>query len=154
MPLNRAFVGRTFAAPEPYEVSREKIREFAEAIGDPHPAYLSREAARALGYPDVIAPPTFAVVLTGRSGENPIFDPELGMRYERVVHGSQEFTHHRPIRAGDVLSVSSRITDIRDAGPHERLTTVTEIRAAGGELVCTATNVLMSRGTAAVEVPA
>ncbi|WP_432842584.1 MaoC family dehydratase N-terminal domain-containing protein [Dactylosporangium sp. CA-092794] len=149
MPLNPDYVGRTFAAPEPYEVSREKIREFAEAIGDPQPAYVSAEAARKLGYPDVIAPPTFAVVLSARSGENPIFEPGMGMQYERVVHGEQSFVHHRPITVGDVLWVSSRIAAIEVAGRHERLRTETEIRTGDGELVCTSVNVLMSRGTAA-----
>ncbi|MET8214121.1 MaoC family dehydratase N-terminal domain-containing protein [Streptomyces sp. NPDC005373] len=152
MPLNRDFIGREFSAAEPYEVSRVKIREFAEAIGDPNPVYRSAAAARALGHPDVLAPPTFAFVVIGTaSDQSPIFDPEFGMRYEFVVHGEQRFTYHRPIRAGDVLSVRSRIADISNAKRNEILHTGSELRAADGELVCTALNVLVSRGTAVLE---
>ena len=64
MPLDQSFVGRTYPPTPPYEVGREKIREFADAIGDGNPAYRDPEAARTLGHPDVIAPPTFGIVLS------------------------------------------------------------------------------------------
>lgn len=67
MALDQSFVGRSYPATAPYEVGREKIREFAEAIGDAAPAYTDAEAARALGYPDVIAPPTFVFSITFRA---------------------------------------------------------------------------------------
>jgi acyl dehydratase len=148
MPLNRDFVGRTFAASEPYEVSREKIREFADAIGDQNPVYRSREAAAKLGHPDVIAPPTFAIVLSFRLGGGVVLDPGLGLDYSRVVHGEQKFIHHRPIRAGDVLVGTPRIVDIRDAGRNELMTWTAELSTPEGELVCTTVNTLVSRGTA------
>jgi acyl dehydratase len=148
MALNRDFIGRAFGSAEPYEVGREKLREFADAIGDDNPVYRDPAAAKALGHPDVIAPPTFAIVVAGRGGPSPIFDPAFGMRYERVVHGEQRFTHHRPIRAGDALTVSSRIAEVRDAGRNELVRIETELRDAAGELVCTTVNVLISRGTA------
>jgi acyl dehydratase len=150
MPLNRQFVGREYPASTTYEVGREHIRRFAEAIGDANPAYSDREAARALGHPDVVAPPTFLTVLSSRfAAEGPIFDPELGLDYSLVVHGEQRFEHHRPVRAGDVLSVVSRVEDIRDAGRNELVTTVTEVTAADGEPVATVRGTLVSRGTAA-----
>ncbi|MFD0851109.1 MaoC family dehydratase N-terminal domain-containing protein, partial [Actinomadura adrarensis] len=64
MPLNRDFIGRSFPPSEPYEVSRVKIRDFAQAIGDPNPIYRDAEAAKAAGHPDVIAPPTFPIVVS------------------------------------------------------------------------------------------
>src|SRR6266498_5892372 len=101
MPLDASYIGRTFIRPTPYEVGREKIREFADAVGDANPAYRDPEAAKALGYPDVIAPPTFAIVVTSRAAHQVIMDPELGVDYSRVVHGEQRFIHVRPIHAGD-----------------------------------------------------
>jgi acyl dehydratase len=147
--LNRDFIGRDFPPSPPYEVGREKIREFAEAIGDTNPAYVDPDAAKALGYPDVIAPPTFAIVLSFRISDTIVADSGLGLDYSLVVHGEQRFVHVRPIRAGDVLVVTPRITAIRDAGRNELMTWEADIRTVEGEPVCVATNTLVSRGTAA-----
>ena len=149
MPLNREFIGRSFPASAPYEVSRVKLREFADAIGDPNPAYRDIEAAKALGHPDVIAPPTFAIVISFQMGGAVVLDPALGLDYSRVVHGEQSFSYKRPIRAGDVLVGTPRITDIRDAGRNELLSWEAVITTTEGEHVCTAVNTLVSRGTAA-----
>ncbi len=150
MPVNRDFLGRQYPASSTYEVGREHLRRFAEAIGDPHPAYRDPEAARALGHPDVIAPPTFLTVLNFRFAlEGPVADPALGLDYSLVVHGEQSFELHRPVRAGDVLSSVQTVTDIRDAGRNELVTTVTEVTAADGEKVATLRSTLVSRGTAA-----
>jgi acyl dehydratase len=149
MPLNREWIGRTFPKGEPYEVSREKIREFADAIADPNPVYRDPAAAQALGHPDVIAPPTFAIVLSLRLSQGAIFDPALGLDYSRVVHGEQTFVHHRPIRPGDRLVGAPTITDIRDAGKNELMTLESEITTVDGEPVCRAINTIVSRGTAA-----
>jgi acyl dehydratase len=147
--LNRDFIGREFPASPPYEVGREKIREFAEAIGDNNPAYVDPEAAKAHGHPDVIAPPTFAIVLSFRISDAIVAEPGLGLDYSLVVHGEQRFVHLRPIRAGDVLVVTPRVTAIRDAGRNELMTWEADIRTVDGEPVCVATNTLVSRGTAA-----
>lgn len=150
MPLNRAFVGRSYAAPGTYEVSREKIRDFATAIGDSNPAYTDVEAARALGHPDVIAPPTFLTTMQMRfPTASPVSDPELGLNYALVVHGEQSYTHHRPVHAGDVLTVSTRVEDIRDAGSNELLVVISEISTVDGERVADARSTIVSRGTAA-----
>ena len=150
MPLNRDFIGREYPAGETYEVSRELIRRFATAIGDDNPAYTDIEAAKALGHPDVIAPPTFLTVLTFRYAmEGPVVDPALGLNYALVVHGEQKFVHHRPVRAGDVLKVSSSIVDIRDAGRNELMTTKTSVVTTEGESIADLFGTLVSRGTAA-----
>ena len=150
MAVNRAYIGREYPASSTFEVGREHIRRFAEAIGDLHPAYLDPEADRALGHPDVIAPPTFLTVLNFRFAEDgPVADPGLGLDYSVVVHGEQTFELHRPVVAGDVLTSVQRIDEIRDAGRNELITTVTEVSAAGGTAVATLRSTLVSRGTAA-----
>ncbi len=149
MPINRDFIGREFRSDDTYEVSREMIRRFADAIGDANPAYRDPEAAKALGYTDVIAPPTFLTVLGFRLGVGPVGDPDLGLNYALVVHGEQRYVHHRPVQAGDVLTATSVVETIRDAGRNEMLTIRQEVRTADGELVCTAYNTIVSRGTAA-----
>lgn len=148
MPLNPAFVGRTTRSTEPFEVTRGDIRRFAQAIGDDHPAYTDREAAKALGHPDVVAPPTFLITAGMSGGANLLADPDLGLRFELVVHGEQRFDLHRPVRAGDLLEGSTTVADIREAGRNELMTLVTELSCAG-ERVATLTNTIVSRGTAA-----
>jgi acyl dehydratase len=149
VPLNRTTIGRTYVADGTFEVSREHIRRFADAIGDLHPAYRDPAAARALGYRDVIAPPTFLTTVgMSLGGLTPISDPDVGVDYALVVHGEQRFTHHRPVHPGDVLTQTTTITDIRDAGANELLTMASEIRTTAGELVCTVHNLVISRGTA------
>ena len=149
MAINRDYLGRTFEAAEPYEVSRVKITEFADAIGDPSPLFRDRAAAQAAGYPDLIAPPTFAIVIAMATTGRVVGDPGLGLNYAMVVHGEQRFQYSRPIHAGEVVSAQSTITDIRDAGRNVLLTVETQIRAADGEHVCTAHNTLVERGGAA-----
>src|SRR5579862_456167 len=105
MAVNRDYVGRTFPASEPYEVSRVKIAEFATAIGDPNPVYRDRAAAQAAGHPDVIAPPTFAIVISMASTGGAVGDPGLGINYAMVVHGEQQFQYSRPLGPGDVVKI-------------------------------------------------
>jgi acyl dehydratase len=146
MAINRDYVGRVFPASEPYEVSRVKIAEFASAIGDANPVYRDSAAARAAGHPDVIAPPTFAIVISMAASGAAMADPDLGLNYAMVVHGEQRFTYLRPLTAGDVVTAQPTITEIRDAGRNVMLTTSTEIRTVTGELVCTADSTLVERG--------
>ena len=146
MAINRDYVGRVFPASEPYEVSRVKIAEFADAIGDANPVYRDAAAAQAAGHPDVIAPPTFAIVISMAASGTAMADPDLGLNYAMVVHGEQRFSYARPLAAGDVVTAQPTITEIRDAGRNVMLTTSTEIRTVTGELVCTATSTLVERG--------
>jgi len=148
--INRDFIGREYPASTTYEVGREHIRRFAEAINDLNPAYLEPAAAQALGHRDVVAPPTFLTVLGFRFAmEGPIVDPELGLNYALVVHGEQTFELHRPVVAGDVLRSVQRIDDIKDAGRNELILTVSEVTDAAGEKVATLRGTIVSRGTAA-----
>ena len=146
MAINAEYIGRTFAPSEPYEVSRVKIAEFADAIGEPSPLCRDRAAAQAAGYPDVIAPPTFAIVVSAAGSARVTHDPDLGVNYAMIVHGEQGFTHARPLHAGDVVVTQSTIEDIRPVGSMTTLTTVTEVRTVDGEHVCAARSVLVERG--------
>jgi len=148
MALNRDYIGRSFPPSQRYEVSRVKIAEFADAIGDPSPLCRDRDAAQAAGYPDVIAPPTFAIVISMADSSHAVLDRELGLDYSMVVHGEQRFEHERPLHAGDVVIARSTITDIRDVGRNVMLTTRTDITTTGGEHVCTALSSLVERGGA------
>jgi acyl dehydratase len=147
MPLNQALVGKAYPAVR-YEVGREKLREFAIAVGETDPVYHDEAAARAAGHPDLPAVPTFAVVLSFRAGQVVYGDSDLGLDYSRVVHGEQEFVHHRPIRAGDRLLAAGKVAFASAKGPHELLTLETEITTEAGEPVCTVRATLLSRGTA------
>ena len=146
MAINPDYEGRTFEPSEPYEVSRVKIAEFATAIGDSSPLCRDRAAARAAGYPDVIAPPTFAVVISSAGLAKLMADPGLGVNYAMIVHGEQSFTHHRPLHAGDVVVSQSTVESIKQIRSMTTLATVTEIRTVDGERVCTARSTAVERG--------
>ena len=146
MPVNESFIGRSYPPTPTYRVSREKIHEFANAINDQNPAYHDVEAARALGHADVVAPPTFAIVLTLPAGAQFVADPEAGVDYSRVVHGEQRFVHHRPIVAGDELQVTLTVENIRVAAGNELITNRSEVKTVDGELVTTAYGVIVVRG--------
>jgi acyl dehydratase len=144
--VNPGHAGRTFGPSEPYEVSRVKIAEFADAIGETSVLCRDQAAARAAGYPDVIAPPTFAIVISMAAVEDLAHDPDLGLNYAMVVHGQQSFTHARPLHAGDVVVSVSTIESIKPVGRMTAMTTVTQIRTVDGEHVCTARSALVERG--------
>jgi acyl dehydratase len=146
MPVSEEFVGRVYPPTPPYEVGREKIREFADAINDPNPVYRDRDAARAAGHEDVVAPPTFAIVVTMRAGHQVIMDPDLGIDYSRVVHGEQRFVHHRPVRAGDVLQVVVTVESARVAGGNDILSTRSDVATVDGEDVLSAYSTIVARG--------
>lgn len=147
MALNPDFVGRTYAPEGSYLVGREKVREFASAIGDQNPLCHDVEAARAHGYADVVAPPTFAVILALQSSRVVVVDPELGLDYSRVVHGEQRFAYTRPIVAGDELVVTTSIESIRTAAGNDMITTRGDIATVAGEPVATTWSLLVARGS-------
>jgi acyl dehydratase len=148
MALDRALVGRSYPPSAVYEVGRAKLAEFATAIGSDDPVHRDPESARAAGYPDVIAPPTFAIVLTLEAANVVLTDPEVELDYSRVVHGEQRFTHHRPIRAGDRLVATTTIDAVRSVAGNDLLTTRVDVATEDGEAVCSATSMLVARGTA------
>ncbi|GAA1334177.1 MaoC family dehydratase N-terminal domain-containing protein [Saccharothrix algeriensis] len=146
MPLDQSFAGRAYPPSPPYEVGREKIREFADAIGEANPVHRDPEAARAAGYRDVIAPPTFAIIVSLRANDVLVQDPELGLDYSRVVHGDQSFVHHRPITAGDRLVVELHVDGITSRMGNDMLALRAEVGTDEGERVTTGRCTLVVRG--------
>jgi acyl dehydratase len=146
MALDATQAGRTYPPTVPYLVGREKIREFAEAIGETDPAHFDPEAAKALGHPDVVAPPTFPMIVCSLGTRLLIDDPDLGLDFTRVVHGDQRFAYARPVRAGDRLTCTVTIEQITSRAGNEFLSTRSEIQAEDGEPVVTAWTKLVIRG--------
>jgi acyl dehydratase len=144
--LNQGLKGKEYGEMA-LTVDRDRVTRFAEAIGDDDPRSLDPEAARAEGFPEQVAPPTFPTVLGILASAQVVVDPELGVDYSRVVHGEQEFEWRRPIVVGDALRATPRIADIYIRGPNEFLVIEAEVRDADGEVVCVARSTLLSRGT-------
>ena len=146
MPVNAELAGRSYPAAPPYLVGREKVREFSRAVLATSPLNLDPEAARAAGYPDVVAPPTFAVVVQERTLAQLLADPDAGIDFARVVHGDQRFSFTRPIVAGDELTGTLTVTSVKTLGGHSMVTAETSIVDATGGHVVTATSSLVVRG--------
>jgi acyl dehydratase len=146
MGVNTALAGTVYPPSPAYEVGRVKIAEFAAAIGSNDPAHLDPEAARALGHRDVVAPPTFAVIVAQRCEAQLIEDPAAGIDFTRVVHGEERFRHHRPITAGDRLVATLHVDTLREVGGHGMVTTRVEIADEAGEPVSTVVSTLVVRG--------
>lgn len=145
MPVD-ALVGRRYPRAAVYDVTPERIRAFADAVGDPDPAYCDPSAARALGHPDVIAPPTFPVVITMAAATRLAEDPELDLDWTRIVHGEQRFEVHRPLHAGDRIVADVSIVGVRSVAGNAMITVRTELRTPDGELVSVAHAMLVAQG--------
>jgi acyl dehydratase len=146
MALDQELVGRSYPPSAVYEVGRGKIAEFATAIGAADPVHRDADAARAAGYPDVIAPPTFAIVLTLEAANVVLDDPQVSLDYSRVVHGEQRFDHTRPIHAGDALTVTVTLETVRSAGGHDMITSRSDVATVEGEHVAAVRSTLVVRG--------
>ncbi len=151
MAVNRDFIGRTYEYSTPYHVGREKVREFATAIGDSNPMYHDLSEAKEMGHRDLVAPPTFPFIITYRAMVGAISDPELNLNYAMVVHGEQSFTYSRPLYANDEVVVSSTIADISTARSNELIKMEQQVKTTDGELIVTTTNITVSRGSAPSE---
>ena len=144
--VNPNVQGKQYPATAPYLVGREKIREFAHAVKSVSPVNLDLFAAQAAGYTDLVAPPTFAVVIQERSLATVLADPEAAIDISRVVHGDQRFSYVRPIVAGDELTSVLTVASVKTLGAHSMVTFETEIFDIDQQLVCTATSTLVVRG--------
>ncbi len=132
--VDRSLIGRE-SEPVVHEVEKGAVRRFAEAIGDPNPLYVEEEAARAAGYPSLVAPPTFPVALTS----NERFRHSLDLGTRSIIHGEQQFEYVRPIVAGDRITVTTKVADVQEragaSGPMDVLVLEDEGRDDKGELV-------------------
>jgi acyl dehydratase len=131
-------VGKTYP-PSNYAVGREKVREFAAAVGEENPLHHDLDAAREAGYADVVAPPMFAVVFGGRAIAPALFDPEVGIDFSRMVHGGQEFVWGPPVVAGDEIATEVEVKDVAERGGLQFFVFESRSTNQNGETVCTGT---------------
>jgi acyl dehydratase len=113
MPVDDKAVGKEYP-PATYEVGLEKIREYANAVGEASDVHRDREAAKAAGFRDVAAPPMFAVVYSSPALGPAVLDPEVGINFAAMVHGGQEFVWGEPVCAGDTITTSARVAEISE----------------------------------------
>lgn len=146
VPVNPALVGRDFPPTAPYLVGREKVREFARAVFADDPQHVDPAAAQALGYADVVAPPTFAMVIQDQTLQILLAEPDSGITLERTIHAEQRFRYTRPIVAGDELVGRLSVTGVRAIGKGAMVTSEAEITDGAGQHVVTATSVLLIGG--------
>lgn len=115
MPVNASAVGKQYP-PVVYAVGREKVKEYANAVGETNPLHLDVAAARAAGHADVVAPPMFAVVYQSPSVMPGIFDPEVGINFAMMVHSGQDFRWNRVVVAGEELTTQASVVNIEEKG--------------------------------------
>jgi acyl dehydratase len=113
VPVDDSAKGKSFPAFE-YEVGKEKIAEYARAVGEDNPVYFERDAAKEAGFRDIPAPPMFAVVYSAGAMGPAITDDEVGINLMAMVHGGQEFTWSEPVCAGDTITTTAEVIDIAE----------------------------------------
>ena len=145
MAVNTNAVGKTYA-PLTYAVGREKIREYAYAVGETNPVHLEVEAARALGYADVVAPPMFAAVYSAPAVTPALFDPEVGINFALMVHGGQEFKWGPLVVAGDEIETTVTVKDISERSGTGFYVFESVSTNQGGDTVCVGTWTNIVRG--------
>ena len=143
MAVDPNLVEREFAPTVPYLVGREKVREFARAVLAESAVHHDVAAAQAAGYADVVAPPTFAMVVQDLTLQQLLGDESAGIVLERTVHAEQRFRYTRPIVAGDELTATLKVTGVRVVGGNSMVTSDAEIVDASGSHVVTATSILL-----------
>jgi acyl dehydratase len=145
VPVNTDAIGKSFE-PTTYAVGREKVREYAAAVGETNPLHHDLDAARAAGYADVVAPPMFAVVYASRAVGPALFDPEVGLNFAMMVHGGQEFRWGPVVVAGDEITTTASVKDISDRGGMGFYVFESVSKNQDGETVCTGTWTNIVRG--------
>jgi acyl dehydratase len=145
MPVKTEAVGKTYP-PVTYAVGREKIKEYARAVGETNPVYLDAEAARGAGYADVVAPPMFAVVYSAPAVGPGIFDPDVGINFAMMVHGGQEFRWGKPVVAGDEITTTASVKDISERAGNGFYVFESRSVNQDGEEVCVGTWTNIVRG--------
>jgi acyl dehydratase len=138
-------IGKAYP-PVTYAVGREKVREYARAVGETNPLYLDVDAARKAGYVDVVAPPMFAVVYSSPAVTPAMFDPELGIDFARVVHGGQELAWGPLVVAGDEIATTTTVKDLSERGGMNFYVFEAASDNQRGERVCTGIWTIIVRG--------
>jgi len=146
MSVNPNLVDVVFAPTDSYLVGREKVREFAAAVFAEDLVHFDVTVARNRGFPDLVAPTTFPVVLQEKTLHQLLSHPDARIDFTRVVHGDQRFDYSRPLVAGDEVVATLRVTKVQSLGGHSMVTSESEITTVAGEHVVTATSTLVVRG--------
>jgi len=115
VPVKTEAVGKRYD-PVVYAVGREKVKEYANAVGETSPLHLDVAAARAAGFADVVAPPMFAVVYQSPSVMPALFDPEVGIDFAMMVHSGQDFRWERLVVAGEELTTTTTVQAVSEKG--------------------------------------
>ncbi len=145
MPVKTDAIGKSYPAVT-YAIGREKIREYASAVGETNPLHNDLEAARAAGYADLVAPPMFVVVYAGRAVAPLIFDPDVGINFAMMVHGGQEFSWGPLVVAGDEVTTTATVKEIAERGGMAFYVFESVSANQRGETVCTGTWTNIVRG--------
>jgi acyl dehydratase len=145
MPLDTKAIGKKFPSAV-YAIGREKVKEYARATGETNPVHLDHEAAREAGHADVVAPPMFAVVYSAPAMGPAIFDPEVGINFPMLVHGSQEFVWGPTVVAGDEITTEVTMKDISERGGNGFYVFESVSKNQRGETVCVGTWTDIVRG--------
>jgi acyl dehydratase len=146
MAVSTAAAGKSYP-PTTYAVGREKIREYAFAVGETNPLHLDAGAARAAGHRDVVAPPMFAVVYCAPAINPALFDPEVGINFAMLVHGGQEFEWGELVVAGDEIATTITVSSISERVGNAFYVFTSESVNQDGAKVCTGTWTNVVRGS-------
>ena len=144
--IDKQFIGHKLP-PSVLMVDRTRLQFFAKAIGETDPVYTDLAAARAAGYPDLPAPPTFLFAAELDSGANMQLLADLDIPLSKLLHGEQSFRYRQPVCAGDTVTVQSSISDIYDkkGGKLEFVVKNSRVTNQRGELVAELGTVLVVR---------
>jgi acyl dehydratase len=134
--LNQAFLNRSYPSKETYKVTKDQIDNFAKSIGDSN-SYVS----------DGFASPTFLISIQMGAMQVALFDPELGLDWNKVVHGEQSFEYKKPVQVGDELSFISTIEDIKTKVGNDFITIRSDVKDSNKNDVATLRATLIARGT-------
>ncbi len=138
-------VGRHFRLPDYYEVGREKVREYARAVFDPHPAHRNEAAAADLGYAGLIAPLTFASLLGGAAQQRVFADLVTGYDLSQVLHTEQRLHFHRPLTVGDRLICDIYVDSFRRSHGQDLIVIKNVITDVHGTLMQTTWTTMVAR---------
>jgi len=143
--IDSKFIGKEYPVTE-YEIGREKMKEYAIAVGDMNPMYQDREVGKKSKYGDNIAPPNFAAVYNLMGAAQVFFDPELSLNFAMLVHGEQDFEFLKPVKPGDFITTTGKITDIAAKGNNDVIKFEVRSTNQDGELVTIGRATFVIRG--------
>ncbi|OBJ15369.1 hypothetical protein A5653_15040 [Mycobacterium colombiense] len=147
-------IGSHYRAPDYFEVGREKIREFALAIKDDHPAHFDESESHNAGYPEMVAPLTF-LAIAGRRVQLEIFTKfSIPINIARVIHRDQKFKFHRPILAHDRLYFDTYLDSVIESHGTVLAEIRSEVTDADGKPIVTSVVTMLGESSNQADVEA